>query len=296
MPRRPGAAPLGHRLAFCKRPQLRPALPSPRSPEPRYAPRHARRSARRGPSRLTLTVAAGTVTAFIGVSAGVSLAATASGSTAGPRGVPVQQPAAGHTTPAARAKPAAIAASAQPAPAAGRPAATARPKAKGRRAATSRAGRAKRRRDRRPYLIYDSVIPDQIPAGRVVATYADGPYPASAAETAGATRVLWIDIEGTDTAAQAIDVEPGDASPLAAANWARAKLAADPKATAIIYTSISEWGLIRADVATLPVWMQRQVRWWIADPTGVPHVVPGSQATQWYWGSKYDISTALPDF
>ena len=40
--------------------------------------------------------------------------------------------------------------------------------------------------------------------------------------------------------------------------------------------------------------MQHQVRWWIADPTGVPHVVPGAQATQWYWGHNYDISTALP--
>jgi hypothetical protein len=42
--------------------------------------------------------------------------------------------------------------------------------------------------------------------------------------------------------------------------------------------------------------MRTQVRWWIADPTGHPHLVPGSQATQWYWGENYDISTAEPGF
>jgi len=44
-----------------------------------------------------------------------------------------------------------------------------------------------------------------------------------------------------------------------------------------------------------PRWRSR-VRYWIADPTGVPHVVAGSGATQWYWGNSYDITTANPDF
>ncbi len=38
--------------------------------------------------------------------------------------------------------------------------------------------------------------------------------------------------------------------------------------------------------------MQARIRWWIANPTGYPHLVPGSDATQWYWGSSVDISTA----
>jgi hypothetical protein len=235
-------------------------------------------------------VAAGTVTTFIGVSAGVSLASTSGGTTARPPA------SAAARLPSATASPAdgqpAGAAAAPRKPAAASPTASA---AASVRAAANRA-RAQRKRVRKPYLIYDSLIPYEIPAGHIVATYADGPYPASAAEVAGAIRVFWIDIEGTDTAAQVIDVEPGDASPLAAANWARVKLAADPAATAIIYTSRSEWGLVQAEVAALPAWMQRQIRWWIADPTGYPHVVPGSQATQWYWGPKYDISTALPGF
>ena len=59
---------------------------------------------------------------------------------------------------------------------------------------------------------------------------------------------------------------------------------------------IDEWPAAKAAVATLPAAMQAQVRWWIADPTGYAHVVPGSDATQWYWGRSYDISTANPDF
>jgi hypothetical protein len=235
-------------------------------------------------------VAAGTVTAFIGVSAGVSLASTSGGATAGPPATAAAQlPSARTTALPAAGQPAGAATAAPRQPAAGTsPAASVR--------AAAKRARAQRKRARQPYLIYDSLIPYEIPAGHIVATYADGPYPASAAEVAGAIRVFWIDIEATDTAAQVIDVEPGDASPLAAANWARVKLAADPAATAIIYTSRSEWGLVQAEVAALPAWMQKQIRWWIADPTGYPHIVPGSQATQWYWGPKYDISTALPGF
>ena len=42
--------------------------------------------------------------------------------------------------------------------------------------------------------------------------------------------------------------------------------------------------------------MQAHVKYWIADPTGTPHIVPGASATQWFWGSSYDISQAQPGF
>ncbi len=58
----------------------------------------------------------------------------------------------------------------------------------------------------------------------------------------------------------------------------------------------SEWPAVQAAVATLPHHMQTRIRWWIADPTGTPHIVPGAQATQWYWGTHYDITTATPAF
>jgi len=147
----------------------------------------------------------------------------------------------------------------------------------------------------KPYLIYDSVTPQMIPAGQKVATYATGGYAVPASVVAG-RNVLWIDTRGTDPGAQALDVEPGDATPPMAASWAFQKLHAAPGDVARIYTMISEWPAVKAAIATLPQQMQSHIRYWIADPTGYNHVVPGSDATQWYWGKNYDISTANPNF
>jgi len=148
----------------------------------------------------------------------------------------------------------------------------------------------------RPYEIYDSVTPSQIPAHARIATYADGGYAVAPSQVAGRGHVLWIDTSGADPRASALDVEPGDATPAMAATWAWHKLHAAANSVAIIYTMRSEWAAAQAAVATLPAHMQHQVRWWIADPTGVPHIVPGASATQWYWGHNYDITTAKPGF
>jgi hypothetical protein len=147
----------------------------------------------------------------------------------------------------------------------------------------------------RPYQIYDSVTPSSIPAHHEIATYADGGYAVKPAQVAG-KKVLWIDTRGTDPKANALDVEPGDASPTQAASWTRQKLDTADNSTAIIYTMRSEWPSVRSAINTLPSAMREHVRYWIADPTGVPHVVPGASATQWYWGSNYDITTANPGF
>lgn len=180
---------------------------------------------------------------------------------------------------------------ARPAPAA--PAAPSRPAAS---PGPSGSASGQQAAHRRPYLIYDSVIPTAIPPGVQVATYADGVHPTPASAVAGRQQVLWIDVTGGDPAAQVLDVEPGCASPSVAASWADRRLSAHPGATAIIYTTIGQWAIVRADIGALPAAMQARVRWWIADPTGVPHLVPGSQATQWYWGPRYDISTATSQF
>jgi hypothetical protein len=147
----------------------------------------------------------------------------------------------------------------------------------------------------RPYEIYDSVTPSEIPPGPEVATYATGGFAVQPSQVAG-RKVLWIDTQGTDPGAGALDVEPGDATPPVAASWTQQKLTADPGSLAVIYTMRSEWPAVQAAISTLPSGMQSHVRYWIADPTGVPHVVPGSSATQWYWGTNFDISTALPNF
>jgi hypothetical protein len=148
----------------------------------------------------------------------------------------------------------------------------------------------------RPYTMYDSVTPGTLPANQPAAVYADGAYAASSSQVAGHHSVLWIDANGSDPHANVLDVEPGDATPAGAAQWVQSHLSAQPHSVAIIYTMRSDWSAVQDAVGGLPSWEQGHVRYWIADPTGVPHVVPGSSATQWYWGSSYDISTANPNF
>ena len=126
-----------------------------------------------------------------------------------------------------------------------------------------------------PYLIYDSVTPSAIPAGHAIATYATGPYAASAAQVAGRKAVLWIDTQGTDPAAAALDVEPGDATPEMAASWAWHRLHADPNAHAIIYTMRSEWAAAQASAGGSPT--RPAIRTSCRDPT--PRSGTGDQIT-----------------
>jgi hypothetical protein len=148
----------------------------------------------------------------------------------------------------------------------------------------------------KPYIMYDSVKPDTIPSGKAAAVYANGAYAAFPSQVAGHRSLLWIDTNGSDPAANVLDVEPGDATPVGAAHWVQQRLSSQPHSVAIVYTMMSDWQQVKDNVAALPGWMQSKVRYWIADPTGVPHVVPGSSATQWYWGNSYDMTTANPNF
>jgi hypothetical protein len=146
----------------------------------------------------------------------------------------------------------------------------------------------------KPYQIYDSVTPSSLPSGKDAAVYANGAYATSAHQVAGHKSVLWIDTNGSNPGANVLDVEPGDATPAAAAAWAQQRLVKHPGSVAIIYTMRSSWQDVKDNVAHLPKAQQDNVRYWIADPTGVKHIVPGSDATQWYWGSSIDISAANP--
>jgi hypothetical protein len=220
-----------------------------------------------------------------------------------------QQPAPSHTSPRLTAVPTpakaapAKAAAAKAAPAKAAPAAKPAAKAAPAKAAPAKAAKpavqhkaAQPTGPTKPYTIYDSVTPSSIPASQPAAVYADGAYAASSSQVSGHHSVLWIDTNGGDPNANALDVEPGDATPAGAASWVQAHLSAQPHSVAIIYTMRSDWSAVQDAVGGLPSWEQSHVRYWIADPTGVPHVVPGSSATQWYWGSSYDISTANPNF
>lgn len=147
-----------------------------------------------------------------------------------------------------------------------------------------------------PYRLYDSVRPASIPARQAAAVYATGSYYATPAQVRHLGHSLWIDVTGRNYSASVLDVEPGDATPSQAASWVWHRLHAHPHSLARVYTMRSQWGPARAAMNGLPSWMRAHVHWWIADPTGVPHIIPGAQATQWYWGSNYDISSAKPGF
>jgi hypothetical protein len=147
-----------------------------------------------------------------------------------------------------------------------------------------------------PYLVYDSVKPETLPHGKAAAVYVNGAYAAFPSQLGGLHSVLWIDTNGSDPAANVLDVEPGDATPAGAAHWVKKRLSSQPHSVAIVYTMRNDWQQVKDKMAALPGWMQSRVRYWIADPTGVPHVVAGSSATQWYWGKSYDVTTANPDF
>lgn len=147
-----------------------------------------------------------------------------------------------------------------------------------------------------PFTMYDAVNPSALPAGSHAAVYSDGAYAATPGQVAGHPGTLWIDTNTSNPHANVLDVEPGDATPQQAAGWVQQKLAHNPDQTAILYTMKSEWGATQDAVKTLPQNMQSHVKWWIADPTGSPHIVPGSSATQWYWGPNYDETMANPGF
>ncbi|HEY6493014.1 MAG TPA: hypothetical protein VIZ43_07050 [Trebonia sp.] len=162
-------------------------------------------------------------------------------------------------------------------------------------AAKRQAVKPKPARPSQQYSIYDSVKPSTIPSGEDAAVYANGNYAAFPSQLKGHS-ILWIDTNGSDPSANALDVEPGDATPAGAEQWVKQRLSSKQNGTAIVYTMLSDWPQVKQDIGHLPSWMQSKVRYWIADPTGNPHVVPGASATQWYWGSKYDITTANPNF
>jgi hypothetical protein len=93
----------------------------------------------------------------------------------------------------------------------------------------------------RQFPTWHAVLPDSIPAGQQAALYADGPYAVSAAQAAGHGSVLWIDTNGSDPAANVLDVEPGDATPAGTAQWVEARLNSQPRAVAILYAMLADW-------------------------------------------------------
>lgn len=149
--------------------------------------------------------------------------------------------------------------------------------------------------------LYDAADPAGLPRDAAnVAGYANGLY----ATTEHAIRrsghhkhVLMIDVTGGDARqASALDIEPGDASPYQAAAWVRARVRDFPHSLARLYYPGSESAAVHASVASLPFKLREHVRYWLAQPTGSSHRAPGSNGTQYYWGSGFDLTEFSGDF
>ncbi len=147
--------------------------------------------------------------------------------------------------------------------------------------------------------MYDSTQPWLIPAdAECVALYVNGLYAATEAEARRFHgRVLWIDVLGSDAAkASCLDIETGDATPDHVPDWVRARLDAVPGSKCRLYCNRSTWPAVKAKVAGMDAAHRASVRYWIADPTGHEHLVPGSAATQYAWEADYDVSAFSPQW
>ncbi len=136
--------------------------------------------------------------------------------------------------------------------------------------------------------LYDSTDPTQIPKDApMVAGYVGGRW-----TTWGQLAQLFPDAVRISIAidssedADVLDVEQGDAVPSDVPAWVERQRArgADPT----VYCSrVSMWPAVQAAVGAVGI---APPHYWVADYTGVAHLVPGSAATQWTDAGLYDIS------
>jgi hypothetical protein len=145
--------------------------------------------------------------------------------------------------------------------------------------------------------MYDSTQPSLIPAtAEYIAIYGNGQYAASR-ETVQRqfpkARIFSIDVLNADAVGCGIaDVENGDMTPADVPGWVDRRLAAHHNGVLCrIYCNQSTWPAVKAEVAKLAPEKRAAVRYWIADPTGNAHSLPGADATQYYWAGDWDQST-----
>jgi len=143
--------------------------------------------------------------------------------------------------------------------------------------------------------MYDSVNWRAIPqdAG-YIAIYADGKYAADRDEVQAAypdAEIISITVTGTDYGAGACDVESGDMSPDQVPNYVVRRLEAHPNgAMCRPYMNRTTWPAVQRYVGNLSAAQRASVRYWVADWTGEPHLLPGADAVQYRNLPDYDVS------
>ena len=127
--------------------------------------------------------------------------------------------------------------------------------------------------------MYDAVNASAIPANaRYVAGYVDGPvsqWSSTDWDRFQNARLLTITVTGATANADVIDVENGDATVQTAINW----ITRYPNR--IIYINKSTFEANQTALSAIA----DKCRFWIADWTNIPHLYPGSIATQWTSGT-----------
>lgn len=144
--------------------------------------------------------------------------------------------------------------------------------------------------------MFDSVNPAAIPSTAYrVALYGTGDF--AVAENSPLWgrwhRTYAIDVNGTAPEFCSVaDVENFDLSPADVPGWCARRLAAHPGGVLCrIYMNRSTWPAVKAEVAGMPADHRSQVRYWVADWTGVYHDIAGAAAVQYAPVGPYDLSS-----
>ena len=154
-----------------------------------------------------------------------------------------------------------------------------------------------------PFSMFDTVPGpgvQAIPANAVaVAGYIDGHYQ-SFADLAKRfyphAHCVSISVWGNDAAC--LDVETGDATPSQVPGWVRRQQSNGAKRP-IVYANRSTMPAVWSALNGAGI-KRNEVRLWVADWTGTPHIPPGYDACQWIdhgpHGENYDQSLCLGNF
>jgi hypothetical protein len=146
--------------------------------------------------------------------------------------------------------------------------------------------------------MYDSVNWQEIPTDALyIAFYGNGKYAADRKAVEAKypkARCMSIDVIGNDYSAGILDVERYDATPGAVPGWVAGRLEAHPDgALCRVYMNLTTWPEVRKNVSNLSPYQRSFVRYFVADWTGRPHLVPGSDATQYENTSNWDASLII---
>lgn len=147
------------------------------------------------------------------------------------------------------------------------------------------------------FQMFDSTNASNIPPGSVaVAGYADGAFANIGDMIRDFPRAKHLSIAVNSAVdASCLDIETGDAVPADAPGWVRRQHARGLKRP-VVYANTSTIAEV-VDALTNDGIKRSEYLVWTAHYTGVPHVEPGSDATQFMdFQERYDVSLCEPWF